>query len=432
MVQLISWSGKNSVRAALGLALLCACGNAADTEGNPIGGGSQAPKPVTDGNPSGGGFQAPELVTEGNPSGGGFQAPKPVTEENPSCVGAEAPEPVTVEATVSIIATGQDRIDAIIDTELSPAFIADGSGIYWHDTRGSVYAQRRGEAGVVQLLQGAERVEGAARASYILGMAASADQLYVTDGHLPTNAIDYYGIQEIEPPSRLLAVPKQGGPAIVLIESEDSTLWPIAALGDRLIVVGLGGNDSEDGVSLYQVDLREPRLEPLPPRPQFSVLRSAGDAMYWLDHRSSLMRSGFDDAQPREITGMTNLNFSVGPGYVMTRDWPPSTTGPIVINTVDVQDGSSSCIQLPSSAPMNSGTVALEPLHIHYVTLHNRRPDTNIGADGELVQLALDTGALTRMSMPGIALQYDVAIVGQDAENLYVQNGDTLLAVQKP
>jgi hypothetical protein len=399
MMQLVGWGGKNSLCTIVGLAILCACADAADTEGNPSGGGSQAPEPVTAG--------------------------------NPSCVGSKAPEPVTVEAAVSVVATGQDRISIIIDPQLSAAFIADGSGIYWNDGRGSVYAQQRGEAGVVQLLQGAERVEGATRESYVLGMAASADQLYVTDGYLPTNLIDYLGIQELDPPSRLLAVPKQGGPATVLLESEDSTLWPIAALGDRLIVVGLARRNRFDGVSLYQVPLGNPRLEPMPPRPEFNVLRSAGDAMYWLDDRQILMRSGFDDAQPREITGTTNLNFSVGPDYVITRGWA-GPTGPTVINTVDVRDGSSSCIQLPSSAPMNSHAVALAPLHIYYVTLRNRLPETDLMAYGELVQLELDTGALTRLNMPGITLQHNVDIVGQDAERLYVQNGDTLLAVRKP
>jgi hypothetical protein len=377
MRQLGDSRGKTGLHAALGLVALCACSNADD-------------------------------------GANGFG--------DPNCVGSDAPEPVIVDATVRVVATGQERIVSL-STQLSPAFIADGSGIYWHDTRGAVFAQRRGETSV-QLLPSAERVDGAPREAFILGMAASADQIYVAEGYLPTNLIDYFGIGEFDPPSRLLAVPKQGGPATVVLESEDSTLWPLAAIGERLIVMALA--DAVEGVSYYQVELGDPRLQPLPlGGPNNYLPRSAGDALYWVNGEH-LMRSGFDDAQPQQVTSMTSFDFSVGPGYVLTREAPNA------INTVDVQDGSSACTQLPRSAPLNSSAVALAPRHIYYLTLKDGGSGNYLTASGELVQLELETGALTRMNMPGITLQNDLAILGQDAESLYVQNGDTLLAVQKP
>jgi hypothetical protein len=36
------------------------------------------------------------------------------------------------------------------------------------------------------------------------------------------------------------------------------------------------------------------------------------------------------------------------------------------------------------------------------------------------------------MNLPGITVQPYIIIVGQDAESLYVRNGDALLAIQKP
>jgi hypothetical protein len=369
--------GKSALWAALGLAGLCACGEETGQG---------------------------EVPAEG--SG--------VAEE---CAGAEAPEPVSVDAEVSVVATDQAPFDRV-DGELSQQFFTDGSGIYWNDFE-TVFAQRQGEAGFVELLSlsGIERADGEPGTLTVLNMAAGADQLYVSDVYLE-NLVGF-------PPSRILSVPKQGGPATVVLESEDSTLWPIAVDGARLIVMVQG----EGGASYQQVNLEDPQLEPLPLQAPSSFPRVIGNTMYWLEE-GVVLRSGFDDAQPQQFTRLTDLDFSVGPDYLMTRG--ASRAGRSVVKTLDVQDGSSNCTVVPRSAPLNSSAVALAPRHIYYVTLRNRVPADDLTAYGEIVQLELDTGALTRLNMPGIILDVAVALVAQDAESLYVLNGNTLLAVRKP
>jgi hypothetical protein len=359
-------------------------------------------------------------------TGPGVPAGEP---QAPECAGVDVPEPVTVETTVSVVATGPAAPVGSFSRQLSPYFIADGSGLYWHDARGSVFAHHPGEAGAVELLQWAEPVEGELRESFILGIAASADQVYVTNGY-PTDVSDLRGIGDFRGPSRLLAVPKQGGPASLVLETEDSTLWPITVEGDRLIVMAQGTG----GLSYHQVNLAEPepRLERLPLKGsyEFDEPRFAGDGLVWHVAQRIVLTSGFDEAEPRRITLIGWEGFSVGPGYVMTLR--SNSEGTVFIDTVDLQGKSRSCAQVPSSAPLSFVESFPAPLHVYYVNWVPGDDLAELAAHTELVQLELATGALTRLNLPGITVQNSIRIVGQDAESLYVVNGDTLLAIQKP
>jgi hypothetical protein len=148
-----------------------------------------------------------------------------------------------------------------------------------------------------------------------------------------------------------------------------------------------------------------------------------------------VLSSGFDDAEPRQVAGLTGDDFSVGPGYVMARRPGSERT---FIDTVAQQDGHArSCTQVPSSAPLSFFNELAAPLHIYYFTLGNWVPENDndladLWAHTELAQLELATGALTLINLPGITVQPYIIIVGQDAESLYVRNGDALLAIQKP
>jgi hypothetical protein len=380
-------SGKSSLWAALGLAGLCACA---------------------------------EETGPGGPAG---------EPQAPECAGVDAPEPVTVETTVSVVATGPAARVGSFSRQLSPYFIADGSGLYWHDARGSVFAHHPGEAGAVELLQWAEPVEGELRESFILGIAASADQIYVTNGYVPTDVYELRGISDFRGPSRLLAVPKQGGPASLVLETEDSTLWPITVEGDRLIVVAQGTG----GLSYHQVNLAEPepRLERLPVKGSWYIEPYfAGDGLVWRVAERIVLTSGFDEAEPRRITLMAGEGFSVGPGYVMTERLHSEGTVAF-IDTVDLQGKSRTCTQVPSSAPLIFLESFPAPLHVYYFNWVPGDDLADLAAHTELVQLELATGALTRLNLPGITVQ-NIRIVGQDAESLYVVNGDALLAIQKP
>jgi len=96
----------------------------------------------------------------------------PATTQEPNCSEFVRAEPVDLEVSASVIATEPNLIWHL--TELSPPLIADGGGVYWHDTYGSLSAQRRGDPGVVQLLEGTAPVEGDTRNRYMLGMATNA------------------------------------------------------------------------------------------------------------------------------------------------------------------------------------------------------------------------------------------------------------------
>jgi hypothetical protein len=59
-----------------------------------------------------------------------------------SCADFPRVVPVDLEPNVRVTATVQEQI--LPFSRLSPVLITDGSGVYWHDTSGSVFAQYRG------------------------------------------------------------------------------------------------------------------------------------------------------------------------------------------------------------------------------------------------------------------------------------------------
>jgi hypothetical protein len=355
---------------------------------------------------------------------------------DPDCADFAPAEPTTLDANVRVVATGQNPIRS--EMPLTPALIADDSGVYWYDTDGFVFAQHRGEAEVVQLLQGVElvheegvEVEDTTPVRRVASMTTDADWVFVTDRYLPWGS-DEGG----QPRSRLLSIPKQGGPANVLLELEDESIWVLAADGSRLIVMVVA--DAPDprtgGIDrgYYQVNPADPRLEPLPLQASYSTSRVSGNAMYWTENRT-LLRSGFDDAAPQQVTRLHNDDFSVGPGYFLSEDLLLVTT------RLFLQDEGSSCARLlPSIRPFTSYGAALDPQHVYYsATPVYGSADYTTSTDystltAELVRADVTSGALARLNTPGITLKPNVAILGHDSESLYIENGDTLLAIQKP
>jgi hypothetical protein len=351
---------------------------------------------------------------------------------DPDCADFAPSEPTTLDANVRVVATGQNPIRS--EMPLTPALIADDSGVYWYDTDGFVFGQHRGEAEVVQLLQGVERVEHIEGVEVestepilgVLSMTTDADRVFVTDGYLQTG-LDYITVGEFKPRSRLLSIPKQGGPATVLLELEDKTLWVLAADGPRLIVMAVA-----DDVRYYQVSLAEPRLEPLALQAPYYASRVSGNAMYWTENRV-LLRSGFDDDAPQQVTRLHNDEFSVGPGYFLSEDLLLVTT------RLFLQGEGSSCARLlPRMRPFTSYGAALDPQYLYYSATpvyglagSSTSPDYST-LSAELIRADVTSGALARLNTPGITLKPYLPILGHDSESFYIENGDTLLAIQKP
>jgi len=63
---------------------------------------------------------------------------------------------------------------------------------------------------------------------------------------------------------------------------------------------------------------RDPQLEPLPLTAPFQSSQRFGQSVYWLsaDQRPALLRSGFDDVEPKTVMQMVDGDdfFSVEPG----------------------------------------------------------------------------------------------------------------------
>jgi hypothetical protein len=356
---------------------------------------------------------------------------------DPDCADFAAQDPITLNADVRVVATGQNPIWS--ETPSAPALIADDSGVYWYDTDGFVFTRHRGEAEVVQLLQGAEvvhiegvEIEDTRTIRRVVSMATDADRVFVTDRFLPVGW-EPDADAELQPRSRLRSIPKQGGPADVLLEFADKSIWVLATDGSRLIVrVVADQPDPQTGLiddGYYQVNPADPRLEPLPLQVPFSASsRVSGNAVYWTENLT-LLRSGFDDAAPQEVTRLHNDDFSIGPDYFLSKD------SLLVTARFFVQDEGASCARLlPRIHPFASYGEALDAQYVYYYAspVYSTSTTDDGTLSGDLVRADVTSGALARLNTPGITLQTNVAILGHDSESLYVENGDTLLAIQKP
>lgn len=226
----------------------------------------------------------------------------------PSCPELEPEAPITLDADVRVIASAQSEPPYI--TQLARQLIIDNQDVYWSDGNGSVFVERADERRVVELKHG-DTPESATRRQMVHSIVAGTDRLYAGDGFLRTDVID--GDPYFEPPGRLLSISKQDGNTTVLLQLNDRTLTPIAADADRVIVFAAGYDESTDSYDsgYYQVHLADLQLERLPLAAPFQSSQLVGNTVYWLNgaHPRSLVRSGFDDAEPESVLELSEDYF---------------------------------------------------------------------------------------------------------------------------
>jgi hypothetical protein len=99
-----------------------------------------------------------------------------------------------------------------------------------------------------------------------------------------------------------------------------------------------------------------------------------------------------------------------------------------------VQEEGSSCARLlPRLNSFASYGTALDPQYVYYYASPvYALTDDGTPKSGELVRADVTSGALARLNTPGVTLKPSVAVLGHDSDSLYIENGDTLLAIRKP
>jgi hypothetical protein len=351
-----------------------------------------------------------------------------------ACAGTEASESDgaarTVRASVRVIA--DDLTSGLTVTPLTPDLLADESGVYWYDALGFVFAQRRGSSEVLELRRGLGSAEGP-RTQRVLGMAADSEFLYVGDAFLEAAGIDYFPVPEFQPPGRLVSIPKGGGAATVLLEFDDRTLTPIAAEADRIIVHVSG---AEPGY--FQVSKAHPELDRLPLRaPFYSSRASVSGEVYWSndEYPPSLLRAGFDDAEPVFVADMESNDFAVGPGYALSLQERVSAPDYVVQQNFLLHDeATGSSRALPGMGEKISLERALDARHAYWFSFLGEGPTMLPVANPtlRLVRVDIEDGSLTQLDTPGFSLDSGAFLAGQDAENLYVRSSQRLVAIEKP
>jgi hypothetical protein len=334
-----------------------------------------------------------------------------------------AADPIALDVSVQVVASGQEALGFVGGGALTPELIADDSGVYWYDQNGSVFGRRSDQGEVVELLVGAEPFhEGPfeSKARVVIGLATGADRLFAGDGY----AIDDYEFIIESPPSRLLSIPKQGGPTTVLLESETELLHPLVVDGERLIVLGARGGER---ASTYQVSLANPALVPLPSNPVPSWLAVSGRHIYWTETRN-LWRAAFDGA-PERLDPLPSDDFSICPGYFLGHYRHSSTAdSSIDIDMLYLQDAQSGKARMFARLGLNITGTVCDAQHVYYYSSHSLGGSEE---DGQLVRVDVESGQLARLSSPELS-HSGVRVLGDDAENIYVDAGGTILAVQKP
>jgi hypothetical protein len=319
-----------------------------------------------------------------------------------------AADPIDLNVDVAVIADAQSRLGSVAWLGgQNPSLLADESGVYWYDVNGSVFAWPRGESEVIELLAGVESVYDSVAAEgptpVVMSLVAGADHLYAGEA----DAVDTVDRLGGAPPSRLLSIPKRGGPATVLVESERELLVPLAVDAERLLVVGHG----PDATQLYhQVSLANPELLPFPPELVREASGSSGGAA----------DDVFRDWQARR---REQYDFSVCPGYFLARHAGDS------IHSLFMLDAASGNERTFSRIGARIGTPVCDERHVYFYSTGGFQ---GIVEQPQIVRVDVESGQLTRLVSPDLILQNNFSILGQDAENVYANNGDTVLAIRKP
>jgi hypothetical protein len=341
-------------------------------------------------------------------------------------------EPITLEARIEVIAAGQSFIGTFGPLDM-PSLVADASGVYWYDASGGVYARQGSSAAVT--LQPGNDTAGTSRWPHVVGITADAERLYVAEAFLEA-AVDYFPAPQFQAPGRLLSYPKVGGPAQVLLELEDSTIYPFATDGGRIVALVI---DAEGNGGYYQVDPLNPQLERLPMRlTPGGNLELNGGALYWSDDQSppNLFRTGFDDPDPEVVRSLRSSTFDVGPGYILSiEDQIIQATGHVAQSFVVHGAATDTDRTLPGLGELISFRRALDARHVYWYSYE--------GYDGvgsledhdphlQLVRANITCGTLEKLATPGLVPDSAAEIVGQYGGTLYIENGGALFAVQKP
>jgi hypothetical protein len=373
----------------------------------------------------------PWLSACGSEAAAGAGGPVPGEGDAPgTCV--DPGEPVTREARVEVIATGQGNIGTWSPLEM-PALLADASGVYWADTRGAVYARQGG--GDVVTLQPGDDTEGAARRQLVVGITADTERLYVGNAFLEA-ATDSFPAPQFSPPGRLLSYPKDGGPAQILLELEDSTIYPFATDGERIISLVI---DADGNGSYYAVAPQAPQLEQLRmQRTPGGYLELSGETLYWSDTElpPNLVRTGFDDPAPEVVRGLLSNDFEVGPGYVLSiEERFFSEQGRLAQSFVLHGAATDPDRPLPSAGELISAKRALDARHVYWYGY--RGYDGSLPAEAydphlQLVRADVVCGTLEHLATPGLMPDASAEILGQFGDTLYIESADQLFAVRKP
>jgi hypothetical protein len=236
----------------------------------------------------------------------------------------------------------------------------------------------------------------------VMSLVAGADHLYAGEA----DAVDAVESLGGAPPSRLLSIPKRGGPATVLVESESELLVPLAVDAERLLVMGHGPDAT---LLSYQVSLANPELVPFPPELVREAFGSGGGAADDVFGNWQARRRG-------------QYEFSVCPGYFLARH----TDG---INTLFMLDAASGNERTFSRIGTFIGTPACDERHVYFYSSGGLQ---GIVEQPQLVRVDVESGQLTLLVSPDLILQSNFSILGGDAENIYANNGDTVLAIRKP
>jgi hypothetical protein len=306
-----------------------------------------------------------------------------------------------------------------------------------------VFVERQGDGQVIELLRGEPRSE--TRNPAALGLAANAERLFVGYAQVPIGLIDstYY-----DPPGRLLAIDRQSGRSEVLLESEDHWMAPVAADAERVIVFALSNENESAG--FYRVPLAAPRLEPLPLASRwtenadrvelaydaFVFGQLAGGEMYWQSGRRypvRLLRAGFDDPEPEELSFLPTFPYAAGAGQILTQElvFTAGDRGAQFEGFDLVLQSDSGCRSIQGPRDVSAQDMAIDGDHAYWTGQTSRRFAP--AADNiTLTHVDLKSGSLLQFNLLGFTPSDKLSIVGQDDSRLYLYDSGTLLSLQKP
>ncbi len=338
--------------------------------------------------------------------------------------GAECPNVEPSVVTPTRLNASWRRNDAVSGMRQA---LVDESGVYYFDADGALFALPHGDDEPVQLLA------PPSTPTSITGLVSDESTLYWGEAGVNQS----FEPSPPPPPGSLHAMPKQGGDAELLVESDDATFTPLGVRRERVVVTTRGEVAllAIDGSGLEELEHDVPGEYP----------RFMDGMLYWTEpwegsndevgYFSDVFRVDPLGGEVEELTRIEGSELRAGHGFVVSWQEREQLEPLVLDQNLVVFDEATGCSQpLPGVGLSVSSQAVIDARHAYWHSF-NGLAGVSPGTPLEgvpLLRADLKGGELEELVTDGYVADVTHDTIGQTEDALYFEVQGALVVIDKP